>query len=217
MKLFVFDRKPFKYFTLAIILSVTCLFLAQQRVSIAFLLVYMVLITFYARKANRDSYEKLIRIFIILALAILVLVFLFAFYVDSGYLEYILNRSSGYEGNLVKDRFDLFASFMKNLSLTGTGLGSCGHSVIYITGKASVCDNDYYRIIVEYGYIGIVLIMSTIACFLLKGFKNISRNFFYVNILLFLLCSMIGACPLELSTLQPFMYWYAMGKIMCNR
>ena len=111
----------------------------------------------------------------------------------------------------------MFSRVLNNITLFGGGLGSEGHSMIYLYSKSSVADCDYLRILSEYGVIGAIILGGVIVLTIMKGLRNLRRNWFYLSSLAFLLVSMLGAAPLELYSLEPYMYWYCMGRINTNQ
>ena len=131
------------------------------------------------------------------------------------YLEYLLvrsidNDSSG--GGLIKERVDLFSDFFKTMSFFGNGLGRYGHAAINYN-MPCISDCDYVRIPNEIGYIGLALLLLIVSTSLFKVRKQLYRFFFEVNICIFFLLAMIGATPLEMNILQPFMLWFSLGHI----
>ena len=106
-------------------LSFFCLFFAQQRVSIAFGVLFLVALTFYATMKKLPARNLLYMLWggtIVFGIGIF---FIVMNYLDVDFIEYILNRSVNYEGSLVGDRFALFDTFFKDISFFGSGL-SCG-------------------------------------------------------------------------------------------
>lgn len=193
-------------------LSFFCLFFAQQRVSIAFCLLYFVLLTACATLKNLPSKNHLYLLWLT-AIIFGVMIFIIAILViGTDFVEYILDRSINYKGNMIVDRFDLFKAFFSRLSFWGEGLGKYGHGAVEF-GFVSVPDCDYIRVPSELGFVGLGMLMSICLISLIKGFNIFKYAIFEVCCLSFCLVAMLGAAPWELGTLQPFLYWFCIGHI----
>lgn len=210
------DKENVQNFLFSMIVAFLVLFFAQQRVSIAYSLLFLVLLMFVVSK-NKVNFVKSLTILMlgvgVLAVGIYIII---SNYMDPKFLEYVLNRSVESDSNIVADRFSMFDSHITSIPLFGKGLGSYSHYVISKLGKEGISDCDYIRLPNEIGLVGFFNLTLIIVGILIMGIKNVRKNFFEVNVVLFLLCSMIGAAPLEAWTLHPFMYWYCMGRIVSN-
>ena len=133
-------------------------------------------------------------------------------YLDVDFVEYVLNRSINYDGNMVGDRFALFDRFIERLSFFGSGLGRFGHGAVE-EGYLGIPDSDYVRVTAELGFFGVSLLLAICAYSILNGFRIFKYAFFEVCALCFCLVAMLGAAVWELGTLQPFLYWFCMGHI----
>lgn len=194
-----------------ITISLLTLFFAQQRVSIAFLLVFLGMVLFFnPYKKRKVTFYILIAICFI---AIIILVYLF-FYADSGLVDYIMNRSVDKEDNVVDERFDMFIHFFE-ISLFGTGTGSCGHAAYYDTGNG-VTDCDYIRLFVELGIVGSFILFLIFTKSIIRALKYNRIFFFELSVILFYLAAMIGATPFENYSMQPFLFWLCVGRIFNN-
>lgn len=212
IKLKFIDNKEISFFVIKLIIAMICIFLAQQRVTIYFLVLYVFIVMCYNLFSKGVTVRDM-QFFFSIILALICLIVLLSKYIDYGYYEYIKERQMTTENNIIEDRFRMFQPYIKDISFWGSGIGSVGHYAFFIQGKDTIADCDYIRIPVEYGVVGSVIIFSIITYSLLIGIRNIKKNWFNVSCLLFLLISMFGAAPLELKSLNPFIYWYCMGKI----
>ena len=193
-------------------LSFFCLFFAQQRVSIAFGVLFLVALTFYATMKKLPARNLLYMLWggtIVFGIGIF---FIVMNYLDVDFIEYILNRSVNYEGSLVGDRFALFDTFFKDISFFGSGLGRYGHGAVE-EGYMGIPDSDYIRVAAELGIFGLVLLLGICLYTLSCGLKIFKYAFFEFCTLCFCLVAMIGAAVWELGTLQPFLYWFCIGHI----
>lgn len=193
-------------------LSFFCLFFAQQRVSIAFCVLYFVAITFYATIKKLPARNFLYGLWIVSILFGTGIFLIVMNYLDAGFVDYVLNRSVNYDGSMVGDRFALFDAFIERLSFFGSGLGRYGHGAVEM-GYLGIPDSDYVRVTAELGFFGIVVLLSICGLTLLKGARIFRYAFFEVCTLCFCLTAMIGAATWELGTLQPFLYWFCIGHI----
>lgn len=194
-------------------LSFFCLFFAQQRVSIAFCLAFFLALTVYATIKRLPSVKLL---YILWGSAIVFcvgIVFVVMNYLSVDFVEYVLNRSLNYEGNLVGDRISLFDKFIEKLSLLGSGLGCYSHGAIEM-GYQGIPDSDYVRVPAELGMFGFASLLGVCFYALFCGAKIFKYAFFEVCTLCFCFVAMIGAAVWELGTLQPFLYWFCIGHII---
>ena len=208
----VFSSNCSHYQLVLLIPAFLVLFLAQQRVSIAFCFLYIIFIIIYSKKNNQNTYSILLKwtIFSCFVLAAFVLFVISSF--DKDLIDYILERSVNSESNIVSDRFKLFGKFSGTISLMGLGLGHNSH-LARDYGPNSITDCDYLRILNEIGVIGFFILITIIIVSLLRGYCNLKSSFYEFSIILFLLVAMIGAAPLEHLPLHPYMYWYCIGRI----
>ena len=203
----------YKKFDLACFaLSFFCLFFAQQRVSIAFCVLFFVVLTVYATIKRLPSCKLLYSLWIC-AGALGTGIFLIAMnYLDVDFVEYVLNRSVNYDGSIVGDRFALFDQFIDRLNVFGSGLGRYGHGAVE-EGYIGIPDSDYIRVPAELGFLGLVMLLIICVHAIISGLRIFKYAFFEVCTLCFCLVAMIGAAVWELGTLQPFLYWFCIGHI----
>lgn len=215
----VFRGENKRFFSIGILVALLCLFLAQQRASILGLLVFIVLVIVFRPRGKKGQFAFVWPILFAVIVGAVLLYFFLTQYFDIGYLEYIIERSTGDSSDhleRVSERFSLFDSFVKRISFFGLGIGYVGHPA-FDSGLEAVTDCDYIRIPTEYGILGAIILFTILISALLQGFKHIRHNFFYVSVLVFLFISMIGAAPLELTALGTYLYWYCIGRIADGR
>ena len=208
-KKYYIDNISNKFYLFELTISVLVLFFAQQRVSIAYALLFFTLIGIMTR--GRKNF-KLIYLIVFLLVAFVVVWFSLSYINDMNLMDYIVNRTVNKEDNLVEERWLLFKDFFNTITPLGSGLGSLSHVMLDHTRK-TINDCDYLRLLNEVGFVGFSFLSVIIISSIIKGIKNISVYFFEVNILIFMLISMLGANPLEVDQLHPMMYWYCMGRI----
>lgn len=195
------------YFCFAVAFAV--LFFAQQRVSIAFFPIFLLLASRYGRFANIGRLKYVWGACALLVVAVGVFL---VYYADEALLTYILERSIDSEENIVDQRFEMFQDWV-NFPLFGDGLGRYGHFAIYLFDKPAIADCEYIRLINEIGIIGCSLFGMLYLMAMVRAFKYIKYYLFEFSVLLFLLAAMIGATPLENSSMQNYLLWYCMGRI----
>ena len=216
MKRRYIDQKYTKLFGMQMIIAFFVLFFAQQRVSIAYCCVYLIFLLFI----NSQKKSAFIKILFLSLLGLGVIVGMIYYvifnYMNLQFIEYILNRSVNHDSNLVEERFLLFEKYFRSISLFGSGIGKYSHYVFSVLNQDTISDCDYIRLLNEVGIIGFYILAIIITIVLIMGKKHLKTNFYEINVVLFLLVSMIGAAPLEAWTLHPYMYWYCMGRIVYN-
>lgn len=215
IKLRVIDGVYRKWFWPTTFSSLLVLFFAQQRVSIAYFIIFILLLYIVTTK----SLPRLIIKMALLSFGVLIVLFVVykitEIYLGDEFLTYFLNRSVDNDSNLVLDRISMFEKFVNTITFFGQGIGMYSHFAIAI-GKEGISDCDYLRIPNEIGLVGAFYLLIIILAVLIMGAKRIKRNFYETNVVSFLLAAMIGAAPLEAFSLHPYMYWFCMGRIVCN-
>ena len=102
-KKIVLDNCYRKFDLFCFALSFFCLFFAQQRVSIAFCVVFLVLLTLYASLKKLPSRNLLYLLWVGAFFFGAGIFFIVMNYLDVDFVEYVLNRTVNYEGSLVGD------------------------------------------------------------------------------------------------------------------
>ena len=197
----------------SIFIALLVLFFAQMRVTIAYFVIYCVLVYVYSSKVNKKKSRTFIKVLIIVIVAIFVLGLITLNYVDSDLIDYILGRSINSESNIVTDRFGIFQDYLSTISMFGEGLGSFSHFARFF-GKHYVSDCEYIRIPNEIGVFGFTLLLIILLTIFHYGVRNFRFCFFEVSVMLFLFIAMIGAAPFEHLPLHPYFYWFCMGRIV---
>lgn len=200
----------YKYDNWIIFVSLVSLFLAQQRVSIAFaiLFIFILVIRLVINKEIKPVYLFLGILFI--TISVLLIYYIFVTYMDDTYIEYILNRST--DEDIVDKRISMFDEYIKTISFFGQGLGKFSHNAMKYD-MPSIGDCEYIRLPNELGLFGLsiffVIILLTYLSLIIK------RKMFCFEILCisFFLVAMIGATPLESSTQQSFFLWFCLGRV----
>jgi len=203
----------YKKFDLACFsLSFFCLFFAQQRVSIAYCVLFFISLTLYATFKKLRSRRLLYSLWACAVVFGVGVFFIIMNFLDVDFVEYVLNRSVNYEGSLVGDRFLMFETFVERLNFFGSGLGRYGHGAVE-EGFIGIPDSDYIRIPAELGFLGLAMLLGMCIHSIILGLRIFRYAFFEVCTLCFCLIAMIGAAVWELGTLQPFIYWFCIGHI----
>lgn len=205
----LFEKKVSYTTYFCFIVAFAVLFFAQQRVSIVFFPIFLLLVSRYSGFMNIGRLKYVWGACILLVVAVGVFL---VYYADEALLAYILERSVQSEENIVDQRFELFQDWVR-FPLFGDGLGRYGHSAIYLFNKESITDCEYIRLINEVGIIGCSFLGMFYLIAMIRAFKYIKYYLFEFSVLLFLLAAMIGATPLENSSMQNYLLWYCMGRI----
>ena len=212
VKQILYDGKANKYNYAFLLLAFFTLFFSQMRVAIGYTLLFFVSIVLYNIFFRHKKNRFLQILAILLPLGMLVF-YLILSNINNDFLEYIVNRSTEYEGNLVEDRFEMFSKRYIYISVFGNGLGRFGHAAAY-RNLPSVHDCDYVRILCELGFVGSFLLLYTILYIIGHGLKNLDKSFFEIFASVFFLFAMLGAAPLESTSQHCFLLWFCLGSIM---
>lgn len=203
-----FSKNTNIYNIVLISVSLLTLFFAQQRVSIAFLLVFLVL-AIYCNPYNNRKIS--FRIIILIAFIAVCIIYYLINLADSDLLEYILNRSVDKEDNLVAERYGMFSSYL-TISFLGTGVGSFGHAAVYSKGIGAA-DCEYVRMFVELGLVGSFMLILIFINALFRAWLFKKLYFFELSVIIFYVVAMIGATPFENYSMQPFLFWFCIGSL----
>jgi hypothetical protein len=214
LKSYIIDGVRNKNIWIKVVIAFLVLFFAQQRVTIAYCIVYIPFLLFVGTKKKIYFFRILFLSVLAILLLVSIIYFIVCNYMDPQFIDYILNRSIDHDSNLVEERFLLFEKYFKTISFLGAGLGKYSHYVFSVLDQDTISDCDYIRLLNEVGILGFLYLAIIIIVVLFMGIRQIRTFFYEFNIVLFLLASMIGAAPLEAWTLHPFMYWYCMGRIV---
>lgn len=200
-------KRPQKVAYFYIITAILVLFFAQQRVSIAFFILFIVIVSLFG-KADKKS---IVRLWMFICIAFLFILIWFLNYADTDFIEYVLNRSVQSDENIVDQRFGMFEDFW-NVTFLGEGLGKYGHAAL-IYNKLSITDCEYIRLMAELGIMGCTIFFLIYLKSIFRAFVYRKTFFFEFCLISFFLASMIGATPLENHSMQPFLFWFCIGRI----
>lgn len=205
------EEKLSIYNILFIFIALIVLFFAQQRVSIAFFFLYLIIVTIHAYKKKMPNRSALKFFWLIIIFVGMIIFYLMTYYLDSSFTEYVFNRTLESDDNILTERFGMFSDMLK-VSFLGDGLGSHIHGVAIYRLKV-ISDCDYIRILTQYGVLGTCVLGCIIFDTLIKGAIVLEHVLFDFLVVLFLCIAMTGAAPLSHTPLQPYLYWFCMGRI----
>ena len=200
-----------KYYNCILIVSLFVIFFAQQRVSIAFLFLYLIGLYFVLIKRNRISFIKTLPYMLLTGLLIISVGGYLLLNLDQDLITYIMDRSINKDDNLIEERTKMFDSYLKTISFFGGGLGKYSHNAIKYD-MDSIADCEYIRLPNELGIFGSFIFFIIIFISFISIFK---RNRFYgfeMLVISFVLIAMVGAAPLEMASQHPILLWYCIGR-----
>ena len=198
----------------SIVIAMIVLFLAQLRGPIIFFLFFIFLTFLLSNRMEIKMNEKLKRNFIVTA-CICIICFIAYYLLPPDLKEYILDRSVNSKIDFIQERILFYSRQFDSITILGSVLGGYSHYA-FTQRLHAITDCDYLRIANEIGIFGLSILLFIIIYILVLGLKKIQKNYFEVSVVIFLLTGMIGSAPLESTLLQPFFYWYCMGRIVSN-
>lgn len=202
------DKIKFKFISF-IIISILVLFFAQQRVSIVFFMIYIIFMFKFSGFSHKSRWYFAFAIFASVALGIF---YVIVNYISPEYLNYILQRSVKSDNSIVGSRFAMYL-YHFSISLFGEGLGKYGHMAYYLHNSFAIGDNDYLRLIMELGVFGLIYLFIIYLYSFIRFIKFKKYFKFEIMVLFFFSCAMIGGTPLENSVMQPFFWWFCIGRL----
>ena len=199
---------------IAIILSLLCLFLTQQRVAVVYgagIFITYQLYQLFLRE------RRIYRFFVVEIVVFVIFVVFLSYY--SNMLERVdlvldaaLQRMDTLD-SAVDERSDQYREIMnewKNVFF-GHGLGSGGHTAVQM-GYVGITDGNYHKILYEIGITGIIGFVSLILLTLIRGLKNLQYLSLELMIICYYLVAMIGQNILEFRFIV-IPLWYCIGRV----
>ena len=207
----LFYNEKIRYYGIILLISFLALLFAQQRISIGFLGLFLIIACVYSLK-NRIISPKLFFIYLFaIILLIMIVVILITTYMDEEYVTFVIERSTESEDGMIEDRINLFEEYISSISFLGDGFGKYSHNAM-LYDMPCISDCEYIRTPNEIGIFGMGLFLF-IALSSFSLLTNRNRLLCFESFCLaFYLLAMIGATPLEVSQQQPFLLWYCIGK-----
>lgn len=204
------EKKVLHYSILAI--SLVSVFLTTQRAPIASVLAGFGVAIFYTKTCG--GFKNIKNLSIVLGIGVVSLIIIIS-NLEYSMLDFMLGKyDSMYENDYgyIQERL-LHNKGESTFSLIGDGVGRYNMYADLYPPNYSKRDGEYIKLIIEQGYIGVVLNILFWGTTLIKSifnFKNLSYEF---CILIMLSICMIGANPLSTVDKYSFIYWMAAGQI----
>jgi hypothetical protein len=190
------------------IIAFIALFLAAQRGPIMF--VFISIITFSTFSLfSKNKLKSVFVLFISLLIFCVLFSVRFADYFSWG--AFLDSKLQTVNTSLFFDRFDMFSQYFE-LDLFGKGLN---YFMYNRTMEQGVTDNEWIKLLMEIGIMGVSLIVIFVLMSLMKGIRNFKYNIFEIVIILCYLMSMAGTNSLTggLFTTFPMIFWFCLGRI----
>lgn len=198
-----------KYWGYLVILLVGLLF-CMMRAPFVCMLFGSLLLLYHNRKYVN---LKIIRYFIIGLLLLLILLYGGKMLVNVDVLNFfdakVQSVSHGLDV-LVSERINLY-NF--NYSLFGDGAGRHAIYVDDYNPRTSIRDSEYIRLLVELGYIGIVIYVLFFVMLIVKCIKYFKYLSFDLCVIMFYFITMIGADSLSTPDKHSLLFWLVVGHV----
>ena len=209
----IIDNQTSIFNYLLIVLFIISLILCQQRTAMLFAFLSIPYFLFFKKK--RAKY-----IFIFLALFIIpIILFLMA---DPDRIENVVGLLTDRAQKMTfseafgerRDKVFRVFSVWQN-PILGDGVGVYGHAA-HFAGFISVNDNAWIKLLVEQGFVGVIIFLFIVVNSLVKAFKKLNRYYPEVFIICFYLFAMVGSDSLSMVVEQSVFFWFALGRIWCK-
>lgn len=208
-------RFPFYLiFTFAII-HLLGIILCMQRIAWGMSFIYLL---FYFICNKKEKQNKIAFIIVVIAIAVFLYAFnsrfsltdrlsdlkdlLFNRWSDMDFKKAMSGRTNQY------DQINLFSID----KLLGNGLGSGGRYATIYLGQQGVADGEYIKQIIEFGWLGLILLFSLFINSLLKVANHYKYYYLEIMIVLFYIAAGIGHNSFN-SYFYTYMFWYALGRL----
>lgn len=96
--------------------------------------------------------------------------------------------------------------------ILGQGMGSA-NAIARKNGHPGITDQCYAKMLVELGFVGVTIFAIIMLATLYKGVLHLKKNLIEMVIIVYVLCSMIGANTLYFHYFQILPFWYAVGRL----
>lgn len=136
---------------------------------------------------------------------------------NAQYVDYLAEKFeivSDKNSTFVEDRYKLVEA---DESFFGDGAGRHNLWADDFNVGTSIRDGEYQKLMQEVGYFGQYIYIALIVLVILKSMKNYRYLLFEMSTMIFLLVSMIGACPLSTGDKSSFVFWLVMGRVASFR
>lgn len=164
----------------------------------------------------KGNFKKLINVLIGLIVMIGVM-FVVLKNTNAQYVDYLAEKFeivSDKNSTFVEDRYKLVEA---DESFFGDGAGRHNLWADDFNVGTSIRDGEYQKLMQEVGYFGQYIYITLIVLVILKSMKNYRYLLFEMSTMIFLLVSMIGACPLSTGDKSSFVFWLVMGRVASFR
>ncbi|MFW3587254.1 O-antigen ligase family protein [Vagococcus fluvialis] len=192
------------FYLIIIILSLT---LSMQRSAWVMGGAILVLCTVYFFKIN-NTLEVLLKYVIVFFTFILISTFILKRFVSDEFISHLIRRVDSFGGGMVSSRSNQWIeALITSLEHPfGIGVGSAGNKAT-IYGEGVVPDGNYFRILVETGFLGL---LTFILINLQALFRSIKNNPYLSFVLLGFLFQAIGSNVFDFYY-SSFIYWFILG------
>lgn len=199
------------------IVSLAAVVLAQQRAVMGFSALVFLFANIYL--IFKSGSIKLKRWLLTIDFFILVgaIVFIQVVYnsLDTKTIEYGLGKfeSMVNSDKLVSERLSMFQYWIdKPFPMFGDGFGRYSHEALTFNLPA-ITDCEYLKIIHETGVIGFILFVIIIIRSLFNGIRHSNIYMFEMMIVIMYSIAMIGADPISSDLMQPWFFWFCVGRL----
>lgn len=200
---------------LAAVLTVTTV----TRTSIVVLGVFLLLYIFFSLFRRKWNF---IKIYFIMFAGIIIIPI--GYFLSGRLFTFMLERFSRFRLGM-EGRMTIWDGYLNNTDILGQLFGNGkGYMQVIIGSFVLKADNQYVRLIVEIGYIGLILWLIFIGSIIIFSIKNFKNNYTdSMFLLIFTICFLIIGLTQEayMVTIQASLYWiitgFFVGKLIRNK
>lgn len=204
--------KKYKYHIVVFVITLIFCMMRAPMVGVALYLFFGLLLSSIVKGNFKKLINVLIGLIVMIGVMFVVLKNTNAQYVD--YLAEKFEIVSDKNSTFVEDRYKLVEA---DESFFGDGAGRHNLWADDFNVGTSIRDGEYQKLMQEVGYFGQYIYITLIVLVILKSLKNYRYLLFEMSTMIFLLVSMIGACPLSTGDKSSFVFWLVMGRVASFR
>lgn len=209
------EHNNFTY--LGYIVSLAAVVLSQQRAVMGFsALVFLFANIYLIFKSGSVKFKRwLFAVDVVIFVGAVIFIHIVYNSLDTSTIEYGLGKleSMVNSDQLVSERLSMFQYWIdKPFPIFGDGFGRYSHEALTFNLPA-ITDCEYLKIIHETGVIGLILFMIIIIRSLVNGIRYSNCYLFEMLIVIMYSIAMIGADPISSDLMQPWFFWFCVGRL----
>lgn len=202
------DRSVFSFLVIFILSSVMCFLTLQRSAYLGYIIMNLIIGVTMINK-RKISLSNLF--YIVVSLLVIVAV---TQIVIPDFISNIIERFSDFGGAISERDDSWLVAFEGNYIqlLFGNGFATGGQRAIGIS-DFTINDGNYFKIIYELGFMGLIIFISMIISIFRRAYKNFNINYIYLSLSIAILIQGIGSNVFTFM-INAIVFWISIGMIL---